>query len=281
MPFLNHLISGNYPNNINIYFVYLIQLLGVVVTYTIFSYKSVLLNVSERNDILSNVNTILNLLKNLIQILIIFIYKNYYLYLIVVPIINILNNLICSKIVDKKFKEYKTKGEISTTEKKQIKKSVLGILLQKICYQVRNSFDTIFLSMFLGLNVVAIYSNYYSIFWAVTVFINVIISSISSIIGNSVASNDVDKNYDDMMKLNFIYLWISGVSTVCLLCLYQPFMKLWLGEKYMLDFLSVILFCVYFYSLKIGDIRQSYFEASGLWYEGKYIPLLQTLVNII
>ena len=135
--------------------------------------------------------------------------------------------------------------------------------------------------MFLGLNVVAIYSNYYSIFWAVTVFINVIISSISSIIGNSVASNDVDKNYDDMMKLNFIYLWISGVSTVCLLCLYQPFMKLWLGEKYMLDFLSVILFCVYFYSLKIGDIRQSYFEASGLWYEGKYIPLLQTLVNII
>ena len=281
MSFLNHLISGNYPNNINIYFVYLIQLLGVVVTYTIFSYKSVLLNVSERNDILSNVNTILNLLKNLIQILLIFIYKNYYLYLIVVPIINILNNLICSKIVDKKFKEYKTKGEISTTEKKQIKKSVLGILLQKICYQVRNSFDTIFLSMFLGLNVVAIYSNYYSIFWAVTVFISVIISSISSIIGNSVASNDVDKNYDDMMKLNFIYLWISGVSTVCLLCLYQPFMKLWLGEKYMLDFLSVILFCVYFYSLKIGDIRQSYFEASGLWYEGKYIPLLQTLVNII
>lgn len=281
MSFLNHLISGNYPNNINIYFVYLIQLLGVVVTYTIFSYKSVLLNVSERNDILSNVNTILNLLKNLIQILLIFIYKNYYLYLIVVPIINILNNLICSKIVDKKFKEYKPKGEISITEKKIIKKSVLGILLQKICYQVRNSFDTIFLSMFLGLNVVAIYSNYYSIFWAVTVFINVIISSISSIIGNSVASNDVDKNYDDIMKLNFIYLWISGVSTVCLLCLYQPFMKLWLGEKYMLDFLSVILFCVYFYSLKIGDIRQSYFEASGLWYEGKYIPLLQTLVNII
>ena len=76
LPFLNHLISGNYPNNINIYFVYLIQLLGVVVTYTIFSYKSVLLNVSERNDILSNVNTILNLLKNLIQILLIFIYKN-------------------------------------------------------------------------------------------------------------------------------------------------------------------------------------------------------------
>ena len=65
MSFLNHLISGNYPNNINIYFVYLIQLLGVVVTYTIFSYKSVLLNVSERNDVLSNVDTILNLLKNL------------------------------------------------------------------------------------------------------------------------------------------------------------------------------------------------------------------------
>ena len=37
-------------------------------------------------------------------------------------------------------------------------------------------------------------------------------------------------NFDDLKNLSFIIFWISGFCTVCLLCLYQPFMDIWVRD---------------------------------------------------
>ena len=76
-------------------------------------------------------------------------------------------------------------------------------------------------------------------------------------------------------------MWISGWCTICLACLFQPFMKVWMGEEYMFDFGVVILFCIYFYALKMGDIRAAYSDAKGLWYENRYRAIFESIANII
>ena len=116
----------------------------------------------------------------------------------------------------------------------------------------------------IGLTAVAIYSNYYTIMTAIIGVMGIVTSSTTASVGNSIATETVRKNYNDMNKFNFIYMWISGWLTVCLACLYQPFMKLWMGEENMFSYGIVILFCCYFYALKMGDIRYIYSEAKGL-----------------
>lgn len=281
LPYLRFFIRGEVPNGINIYVLYIIYLFNTVVTYWLFAYKKSLLQAFQRNDITSNINTVLYIIQSIFQILMIIIIKNYYFYVIIIPIITSLENIICNVIATKKYPQYIPKGKLPKEIKKELKKKVSGLMVYKICTTTRNSLDSIFISAFIGLNMVGIYNNYYYILTAVKTFMSVLTSSMLSGIGNSIAVDSVKKNYDDMNKFNFMYMLIGGWCTICMLCLYQPFMSLWVGKEYMLDFTCVILFCIYFYSLCIGDIRAAYSDAAGLWWESRNRAIIESITNII
>lgn len=281
LPILPKLINGTYPSDINIYILYILYLFNTLISYFLFAYKSALLTADQRVDLISSINTIISLIVYVFQICILCILKNYYIYVIAIGISNILNNIIVSRIVDRKYPEYICKGEISLALKKDIKKRVYGLMIQKICQTTRNSLDSIFISFFLGLNIVAIYNNYYTILSAVTSILSILTTSIVASIGNSVVTCSIEKNYNDMNKFNFIYMWLSGLCTSCLLCLFQPFMRFWMGENYMFSLNTVIYFCAYFYLLKMGDIRAVYAEATGIWYEARYRALVETILNVV
>lgn len=281
LPFLTSLIHGTYPNDINIYILYLIYLVNTVITYFLFAYKSALITAHQRNDLINNVSTFVLILQYLIQIIVLLILKNYYLYIIVNTFSNILNNLLVAYIAKKRYPDYVCDGSISVEEKKEIKKRVFGLIVQKICATTRNSLDSIYISAFFGLNVVAIYGNYYYIMNSVTGILAIIVSSMTASVGNSIVTESKQKNYNDMNKFNFLYMWISGWCTICLLCLYQPFVKLWVGENFMFPISVVFCFCAYFYTLKMGDILSVYYTGAGLWYEGRIRAVLESILNIV
>lgn len=281
LPFIDKFINGTYPSDINIYILYLIYLFNTSITYFLFAYKSALLTAHQRSDIISNVNTITYLLQYIIQIIILYIIKNYYAYIMVVTIMSILNNIICAYKANKMYPQYIAEGKVNKNITDDIKKRVGGLMIHKICHTTRNSLDSIFISSFLGLNMVAIYSNYYSIMNAVIGIIGIITTAMIAGIGNSIVTESVDKNYNDMNKFNFIYMWFAGWCTVCLACLFQPFMKIWMGQEYMFEYGIVILFCIYFYSLKMGDIRSAYSDAKGLWWENKYRAIIESIANLV
>lgn len=76
-------------------------------------------------------------------------------------------------------------------------------------------------------------------------------------------------------------MWIGGWCTVCLACLYQPFMVLWVGQDMMFDYSVVILFCLYFYILKMGDIRALYSDAAGLWWANRKRAIWESVANLV
>lgn len=281
LPFLNHLIKGSYPNDINIYILYLVYLSNTAITYFLFAYKSALLTAHQRSDVTSNIQTITYLLQYVLQIIILFVLKNYYLFIFIQIITTILNNISVALITNKKYPNYKCNGEVDESTKKDIKKRVTGLMVQRICSTTRNSLDSIFISTFLGLNIVAVYSNYYSVMHSIIGIMGIITTAIVAGIGNSIVTETEEKNYKDMNKFNFIYMWLAGWCTICLACLYQPFMKIWMGEQYMFTYGVVILFCIYFYSLKMGDIRAAYSDAKGLWYENRYRAITESIANVV
>lgn len=281
MPFLPNLIKGNVPADTNLYLLYLIYLLNTASTYFLFAYKSALVNAHQRNDIVSNAHTATSLIQFIAQIIVLLVFKNYYLYIIVQCVTSILNNIAVALIAKKKYPEYICKGEVSKEQKKDIRKKVTGLMIQRICSTTRNSLDSIFISAMIGLTAVAMYSNYYTIMSGVLGIMSILTSSITSSVGNSITTESEEKNYRDMNKFNFIYMWLSGWLTVCLFCLYQPFMQLWMGAENMFPMSVVILFCLYFYSLKMGDIRAMYSDAKGLWYENRFRAIAESVANII
>ena len=278
------MIKGSYPSDINLKILYLIYLLDSAASYFLFSYKNIILHVYQRIDIISIISTLLNLALYIIQIIILVLFRSYYAYVFCILIFTIINNVLTAQYVSKHYPQYNymINGEkLPQNEKKEIIKNTYGMFLFGICNVTRNSFDSIFISSFIGLTAASIYGNYYCIFAGVSKIQQVIRESMSGGIGNKIALNTPEKNHEDMLIFMFLYAWLTSICTACMLCLYQPFMKIWVGEKLMLNEHTMIIFCIYFYVLSLGSIRFIYHQAAGLFWKKRYWTIAEALINII
>jgi hypothetical protein len=79
-----------------------------------------------RNDVTSTINTFMIFTLNVCQCVILFTVasgKAYILYILMMPLTTVLNNIITSATVDKMFPEYKCEGKISKKTFMQLKSS--------------------------------------------------------------------------------------------------------------------------------------------------------------
>ncbi|MBR3384680.1 MAG: polysaccharide biosynthesis C-terminal domain-containing protein [Atopobiaceae bacterium] len=280
LPFLPHLIKGEPPQDVNLTILYLVYLANTVISYWLFAYKQALPTAMQRVDVVSNVNTITNILLNLTQVVVVLVFRNYYAFLVVIPLCTVLNNLLMSWHVDRTYPGYRPQGTISAELRASIRKRVAGLTIQRVCATTRNALDSVFLSAFIGLTITAIYSNYLLIMSAVTSILGVVSTAVLPTVGNSIVTDTTEKNYNDMRTMNYVYMMASGWCASCMLCLYQPFMRIWMGEANTLGMVVVVLIVLYFYGLKMGDIISLYASGSGLWWEMRWRSIAESVANI-
>ena len=281
LPFLPYLVKADtVPSDINLYVLYLLNLSATVASYCLFAYKNCLLLAFQRTDIESRVSIAVSTVSYTIQIVLLFLMRNYYVYTLILVVSNLVTNLVTAFVVDRLFPKYHPKGNISTEETKAIHKRVRDLFTAKLGGTITGSADTIVISAFLGLYDLAVYQNYYFIMNAVISFVFVVFNSVIAGIGNSLVVESTEKNYLDFRKLSFLINWITIIAVSCFMCLYQPFIKLWVGEKYILKYPFVILFCVYFYVIVVQQLACVYKDAGGIWHQDRWRPLLTGITNL-
>ena len=90
----------------------------------------------------------------------------------------------------------------------------------------------------------------------------------------------VHENYKNLLDFSLLYSWIVGWCAVTMSCLYQPFMKLWVGAELMLPNRDMLLFVLYFYLINMNHIRNQYIYGKGMWWEMKWSYLLESIGNL-
>lgn len=279
-PFIPKLISGDVPDNLNIYLLYLLNLGATVLSYWLYAYKNCILQAHQRVDIISKVTLVTSTIQYSLQLLVLWLFKDYYLYVIVLLATQALTNIATAMCADRIYPQFKPKGQIAAEEKKAINNRIKDLFTSKIGGIIYDSADTIVISSFLGLTALAIYQNYFYILNAITGLITVVFSACTAGIGNSIVVETKEKNYKDLNKFTFIICWGAGFCSVCLLCLYQPFMELWVGKNLMLSSSAVICFVVYFFVRQLNSLFNTYKDASGMWHEDRFRPLVAALTNL-
>ena len=279
-PFIPHLISGEVPAEINVYVLYLLNLGATVVSYWLFAYRNCLLSAYQRRDVTSIITILTSLVQNVLQLFILLWMKDYYLYVIVLLLGTALNNVVTGLVTMHMFPQYRPEGDLADEEKQQINGKIRDLFTAKLGSVVLNYADTIVMSAFLGLTMLAVYQNYYFILSAVLAVIEMMIGSVTAGLGNSFVTESREKNYRDLLKFTFIFLWMTGLCVCCFLALYQPFMEIWMGPELMLPFGLVICFAVYFYVYTLNRLLSVYKDAAGLWHQDRFNPLSCALVNL-
>jgi O-antigen/teichoic acid export membrane protein len=210
LPFLRLLIKGEPPQDVNLAILYLVYLANTVVSYLLFAYKQALPTAMQRVDVVSNVNSVTNIVLNVAQVLVLLLWKSYYAYLVVLPLSTVVNNLLMSWHVDHTYPDLRPAGQITTEQRASIRKRVAGLTIQRVCAVTRNSLDSVFLSAFIGLTVTAVYNNYLMVMGALTGILGVVSTAILPTVGNSIVTESREKNYADMRQMNYVYLLISA-----------------------------------------------------------------------
>lgn len=281
LPFIPKLIRGTVPSDMNVYVLYLLNLGATVVSYWLFAYKNSILQAYQRTDITSRVSLITESIKYVLQIGTLAIFHNYYYYVIVLLLTQIMTNIITALCANKMYPDCKARGKLPKETVTGINRRIKDLFTSKLGAVIVNSADTIVISAFLGLSTLAIYQNYFYLITSVIGFVFIVFNACRAGIGNSLVVESKEKNFEDFRLFTFIIVWISGVCTSCFLCLFQPFMKLWVGEKLMVSFSVVICFCIYYFVYEINQLFNVYKDAAGIWHEDRFRPLITALTNLI
>lgn len=281
VPVLPKLISGEIPDTLNLYILYLLYLGNTVLSYWLYAYKNSLLYAHQRVDVSSKVLLFTSSFQFVFQIIVLIVLHNYYLYVVVSITAQVLTNVLTAIRADKMYPNYRPEGQVDQETYDEIKKKIQGLVTNKIGSTILKSADSIVISAFLGLSILAIYQNYYFILSSVISIVYIVYQSTIAGIGNSLLVENESKNYNDFNTMTFAISWLNAVCCCCFIALYQPFMKIWMGDKYLLDYSVIICLVVYFFVFEIDQLIGAFKDAAGIWYEDRYRPLVTAIVNLI
>ena len=270
-----------YPQDINIYVVYLVLLINTALSYFLFAYKNAVLVAAMRNDLDAILDLIRSILSHGLQILVLVALRSYYLYVLVLPLITVVNNIVRSYVIDKRFPQYKGESLLTKAEQKDIMSRVGALIGNKIGAVVFASVDSMVISAYLGLEVLGKYGNYYTIFSAVYAVFSTAYTAIQSTVGNSLVSKNQEENYSLFRKLFAGNAVLTCFSTCCFLFLYQPFMRLWVGENNLLGIEIPALLALYYFIKSTRRICFLFKEAAGMWRETWLMPYISVVVNLV
>lgn len=263
--------------------IYTLFLLNTVLSY-FFAYKRSLLSAAQYEYINSLNNTVFAILRNLLQVVLLFFTRSYYVYLGVTIVCTLISNYVISRKCDQIFPYLKKNNEkLDKPRKKQLYKYVLAQSSHKVGGIVVSGTDNLLVTTMVtnGLYMVGLYSNYVMVISSIRGVISIIFSSLTGSIGNLNTENDIGKRkkvFDDIFFATHI---LYSFSAICIFCLIQDFITLWLGESYTLN-LAIVL--VVLLNYVIGGLRtpcQIYNTTLGLFWNDRFKPWIEAAINLI
>ena len=279
-PFLRALVKSGVPDGIDLVVLYFLNLGSTVLSYWLFAYKNSLLTAHQRGDIASRIKLVIHLIEYALKSIVLIVLRNYYFYLIVQLLAQAAENVVTAYWVGRLYPAFAPRGELPAAQTRDISRRVRDLFTAKFSHVISQSADTLVISAFLGLSALAHYQNYYFIIFSLLGFLDVVISACVAGVGNSLVTESMEKNYRDLRRFSLLFGWLMGVSTAMLLCLYQPFMQLWMGEEHLLATGHVLCFALYYYSVGMNRIINMFKDAAGIWHRDRFRPLTAALVNL-
>jgi O-antigen/teichoic acid export membrane protein len=281
-PVIEYLIKG-VPDIPYIHVIYVMYVMNSAMSY-FFSYRATFIKANQKNYIVTINDEIFNIASIIIRSILLIITKNYLLFMGLGIIILFLQNVNITLIANKKYLylKHKSKEKMPKEIFQQSKKNTAAMILHKIGSIIVFATDNMIISKFLGLVSVGLYSNYYTLTSALTSFVNKFFTGISASVGNLAVSEDVEKQEKTLFQILFMNFWMYTFSCCGLFALLNPFIgNIWLGGKYTFGMAVVFLLVFKDYLTGMRKTAQTFKNAKGLYWYNKYMPLYESLINLI
>lgn len=282
IPFLKLIVNTEKDiPNLTIY--YLFSLAGVVISY-LYVYKTTIITADQKNYVVVKINIYTSLIKTILQIGVLYLFKNYILYLAIGVIVQYINNIIASKKAEKMYPYIK---DVSNTEKidkevsRSIWKNMKSVFIYKFSGTMFNATDNIIISVLIGTATVGVYSNYLMVSSKLLLVAQIIFSALTASIGNVIVKETPEKRYEVFSAMQSASFIFCGIITSAFCILSNDLVEVWLGSSFKLSDITIVAITLNTYLGCVLHPLWIYRDATGIYMKTKYVMLVGAALNIV
>ena len=280
-PFL-HIMMREVPPIPHLKVIFLLFVLNSGSSYFL-GYKRTVIIADQKSYINSIYLYGFQILKHVLQILVLIVTGDYILFLVVLLLCTIGENLAITLRVNSLYPylQEETEATLSRDDKEKIKRNVVALTFHKVGGVLVNGTDSIILVRFVSLASAGLFANYTLLQSSVGGIVGIIFSSITASIGNLSAERGAKGSKNLFDELHFISAWVYGFTALCLYFLCNPFIALWLGRAYLFPQDIVFVIVLNYYLAGMRRPVLAFKDSLGLFWYDRYKSLLQAAINLV
>lgn len=248
-----------------------------------FNYKQILLTSSQNDYKLQYSYRAVLFIKVLAQMWAVYALPNGYFWWLVFEVVFAVIASVSLHITTKRTFPYleKTKHKFKELRKKHsfIVIKIKQVFFHKIGYIVLTQSAPLIIYALIDLNVVAIYGNYTIITLGTLSLIGAMFNSLAAGLGNLIEDGDrlkVIKVFEELFLLRFL---IASSLSLGVFALGSQFIRLWIGEEYVLPTFTLFLIVVQLFINLLRTVIENFVNAFGL-YGDIWAPVIEAILNI-
>ncbi len=261
---------------------FMLYVANILATY-LFGHKRAMLVADQKNYLVNICRTSFQVLMYILQVISVCVFKSFELYVVSRLICTLLDSILIDVIYKKIYKDInlKTKSKLDKEEKTDLFKNLGALFYHKIGYQSLVSFSTLIITNKLGDAITGIYYPY-------TLITNGLMSITDQIFnramlasfGNLLVRAKKGEVYNIYKKIFFLNYIIYSFFSVSFFCLIWPFIRVWMGEKFLFPMSTILLLTI---NLYMWGMRQSITmvkNSAGLYRPDRYFSLFESALNM-
>lgn len=282
-PFLGSIVDLSRSKIDNLQLYYLMYVLDTGISYFL-TYKRSILICDQKQAVINIADTLKNIGVSIIQILMLFWFQSYIAYLLVKIICTFAENMAISAIANRRYTYLSDQSPYpNQSVTKEIKKNIAAMFFHKMGLAVVTGTDNIIITKFVSLTATGLYSNYTMIVNGLTSLVTQFFSAITASVGNLIADSHASREkvyemFRNILFLNFVMYYFCAIGVMNTV---NPFIKVWLGEQYLLDDFSVVCISLAMFSSGMRKTIIVFKDCAGLFWNDRYKPLLEAGANLL
>ena len=279
IPFLNHLVHDAPSFREPLWSLFVIILATSVLNHLV-NYRSVLLIAKQDRYIATIIQYVCIFLRNGLQILVLFVFKNIYLYLLVSFFTVLLQGILSGLASNKRYHlSWRSKERISREEAIVLTKDVGALSVYKLCRTLDASIDTFLISKFVDVSTTAIYGSFTMLLSALHELFGVFNDGMLASVGDLNAEGNREQLRNVFYQSFHFTFLLYGTCTAALAPFLSSFVRWWIG--YSLDsgciYLLLLNFVMYGFGMNVATFRNS----MGIFIKGWIRPAVTALLNLV
>ena len=272
--FVNYFIKDYDVNRLYIILTFIIFLFGESILYLTVPEKC-RFDADQKKYISNIIFQIGAILKSILEIVCVILFKDLLAILISILVVNIITNMVFYIVYKKCY------GRIETKIKKDytIVRDSKHLFINTIGNLIANNIDVLIISKFLGFGYVVIYTTYNYIVDTLRKILEKITGATMTGIA-SVLNSDKDRAYDIFLEYSSFTFFIANVICIPLFFVMNSFIKIWYENEIYTNVLLSALFsgCLFYQIIRIP--LKTYTFAAGEFIKIKKYVIFECIVNL-